>query len=68
MISTKFSQNQQCVNRIFNSIFFFSDKFKFRFAQFARDTEAIGSERVLNANSNCDDVRLIIINLFTKYF
>jgi spectrin beta len=27
-----------------------------RFAQFARDTEAIGSDRVANSNNNCNNV------------
>ena len=30
-----------------------------RFAQFARDTESIGSDRVATANSNCDNVSCI---------
>lgn len=30
-----------------------------RFAQFARDTEAIGSDRVANANTDCDNVGIL---------
>lgn len=32
-----------------------------RFQQFARDTESIGSDRVAQANTNCDKVSILIV-------